>query len=100
METLIPIHELKVVGGNLALDFANTHSGPPGGAPDVESLGNYDDVLVWSRYVGLLDDREVATLRHVATGQQQSAQRTFARAIALRRDIFDVLDAIADGHDP
>jgi predicted RNA-binding Zn ribbon-like protein len=100
METLVPIHELKPVGGDLALDFANTQSGPPGGAPDVESLGDYEDLLDWSRYVGLVDDRDVAALRRLADGEPQEERRSFARAIALRRELFDVFDAIADAREP
>jgi predicted RNA-binding Zn ribbon-like protein len=100
METLVPIDELKVVGGNLALDFANTQSGPPGGRPDVESLGSYDDVLAWSRHVGAIDDAEFPSLRRVAVGRPENASRMFARAVALRREIFDVFQAIADRREP
>jgi predicted RNA-binding Zn ribbon-like protein len=100
MVTIIPIHDLKIVGGSIALDFANTQSGPPEGPPDIESLADYGDLLEWSRYVGLLDDHEVAALRRMADRQPQLAGRSFRRAIALRRDLFAVFEAIARGREP
>ena len=100
METLIPIHELKIVGGNVALDFANTESGPPDGTPDIESLASYDDLLAWGQYVGILQGEEVETLRRLADRQPEQARRSFGRAMALREQLFDVFGPIARGRPP
>ena len=44
---------LLIVGGNLALDFANTVD-DPGGPADFDHLGDADRCLAWARHFRLL----------------------------------------------
>ena len=45
------IGRMRIVGGNLALDFLNTRTGGP---IDDDILGEYGDLVAWSRHVGSL----------------------------------------------
>jgi predicted RNA-binding Zn ribbon-like protein len=56
MKTIVaraPLDDLRIVGGNLALDFVNTRSGPRGGPADTEWLSSYADFAAWSRRPGV-----------------------------------------------
>ena len=68
---------LLIVGGNLALDFANTVD-DPGGPADFDHLGDVERCRAWGRHRGLLEPstagpqaveervlRELRRLRHV-----------------------------------
>lgn len=51
METSVarfPLSDLRIVGGNLALDFANTRGGPRHGPATTEWLSSYEDFAAWS----------------------------------------------------
>lgn len=100
MVAIVPVDDLQVVGGNLALDFANTQSGPPGGEPDVEALAGYRDLVAWATRVGLVAPRDAeAILRHAAQ-HPRAAAAAFGRATALRERIHDLFAAVATGEGP
>ena len=96
----IPVDELPIVGGNLALDFANTHSGPPGGDPDVESLAGYEDLVAWALRVGEVGPPDADDLVRHARRHPRDADAAFERAAALRDRIFTTFASIADGAPP
>jgi predicted RNA-binding Zn ribbon-like protein len=98
MATLFDVDEIAVVGGNALLDLANTRSGPPGGAPDSESLHTYDDLLRWDRRIGTLDDAALVRLRAAAARHPRLAAAAFDRARALRDDAYAAFHALATGH--
>jgi predicted RNA-binding Zn ribbon-like protein len=95
MVTIIRVDELSIVGGNLALDFVNSRSGPPGGAPDVDALGSYGDLLTWAQRVAVLRADEADNLRRRALDDPAGAARSFARALGLRDSLFDTFAALA-----
>ena len=80
METFVDVGELKLVGGTAILDLANTQSGPPGGAPDIESLRDYGDLLRWAVRVEILDDAEAKRLARSAERRPAAAREAFERA--------------------
>jgi predicted RNA-binding Zn ribbon-like protein len=86
--------ELRLDGGHLALDFVNTVGGlrddPPD--PDDEALETYDDLVAWSRRVGLTPGG--GRLNRAAE------QRAVARAHELRALIYAIFRACADGREP
>ncbi|GAA0462233.1 hypothetical protein Ade02nite_28690 [Paractinoplanes deccanensis] len=90
MET---VTRMRLVGGNLALDFVNTRVGPPGAAPDDDVLTGYPELIAWGRYAGDLTDAEATALRHHARDDAAGAETTFLRALHTR----DYLDAIFQG---
>ena len=91
----IAVAELPLVGGNLALDFANTQSGPPGGEPDVESLSSYEDFVAWALRVGAVDPPAADALVRHARRQPGEADAAFERVTALRGLIYGLFVAIA-----
>jgi len=89
---LIAVDELSLVGGNLALDFANTQSGPPGGEPDVESLSSYEDFVAWAVRVGAVDLKASELARdacYLASGKPVVAQDTgFSNILPTGEGLF------------
>jgi predicted RNA-binding Zn ribbon-like protein len=90
----------KYVGGNAALDFANSLRGRDDGVPRGDHLGGYDDLLVWGEGAGLIERREARRLRSEAARRPREAAQTFGKAIALRETIYRIFRALADGHRP
>lgn len=85
-----------LVGGNAALDFANTLGGLRGAAT-TEYLGGYADLAAWAAQAGLLDRGTARSLRRAAEQKPPAAGRAFARALAGREAIYAVFSAVAAG---
>ena len=100
MVNRIAVGELSIVGGDLALDFANTQSGPPGGEPDVEALAGYEDLVAWALRVGVVGPPEADRLGRQARQHPRDAEAAFELAIALRNRIFTIFASIADNASP
>jgi predicted RNA-binding Zn ribbon-like protein len=99
METTVlrpPLNGLRIVGGNLALDFVNTRAGPRHGAVDTEWLSSYEDFAAWSRRIGLADPGATP----VDPAQRPAADAAFARVQACRDDMYETFLAFADGSAP
>ena len=96
----VPVGDLAIVGGNLALDFANTQSGPPGGEPDVESLGGPEDLVAWAARVGILDAAATDRLVRDARRHPAGAQAARERALDLRSRLYGLFLAVANGGRP
>jgi predicted RNA-binding Zn ribbon-like protein len=80
-----PIETFELVGGRPCLDFANS----VGDARNpVEKLRSYDDLLTFSRRVGLLDADAVQALAAEARRRPDDAERVLAEARVTRRAIF------------
>lgn len=93
-----PAHprELPIVGGHLALDFANTVDDPEGPARH-DHAATYDDLLRWSVRVAVLDEPHAARLRAAAEHRPGDALAAVRRGHELRDVLNDVFGAIADG---
>ena len=100
METPEHIRRQRIVGGNLALDLLNTQNGPAGGPPEDDALREYDDLVAWAQYVGMLAVPEVDYLVRRARHDPAAARATFDRAIATRRYLYDLFGAVARGERP
>lgn len=96
----IAVDELPIVGGNLALDFANTQSGPPGGQADIESLASYEDLVAWALRVGAVGPRDADDLVGQARRHPRDADAAFDQATALRDLIFKIFVSIAADEEP
>jgi predicted RNA-binding Zn ribbon-like protein len=103
METTVarsPLADLRVVGGNLALDFVNTRSGPRHGPADTEWLASYEDFATWSRQAGVgigIGDPDAGP---AAPAAGPAAVAAFARVQACRDDMYEIFLALADGCAP
>lgn len=91
---------MRLVGGNLALDFVNTRSGPPVGLPDDDVLTGYPALIAWSGYAGALTETEAAELSHLAGRDPDGAEAAFARALQTRDYLDEVFRPVAAGADP
>jgi predicted RNA-binding Zn ribbon-like protein len=100
METVEDVTRMRLVGGDLALDFVNTRAGPPVGAPDDDVLAGYPELLTWGVYVGMLTDAEAAALRRAARDDAGAGQAVFARVLLTRDYLDEIFRALAGGRRP
>ncbi|HVI46159.1 MAG TPA: CGNR zinc finger domain-containing protein [Chitinophaga sp.] len=90
MSTQKPIQTLRLDGGILCLDFANTVSNRMK-PENHDYLSGYKDLLVWSGHAGALSPKTINTLERLAKGYPQKAAAVFNRSIQLRELIVRVL---------
>jgi predicted RNA-binding Zn ribbon-like protein len=100
VETSDHISSLRIVGGNLALDFANTAEGTPEGKVEREHLLGYEDLAFWGRRVGLLSEADVERLQRKCRERPAEADSVLARAIGFRFHLYRLFRAVAEGDDP
>ena len=85
---------LSLVGGVLALDFANTTSGRETGAP-TEHLQHPVHVLDWARHAGAISAGTAERSRVAIAKDGQAAEKLLRHARELREAIFATGVAIA-----
>jgi predicted RNA-binding Zn ribbon-like protein len=90
---------LPLVGGNLALDFANTESGR-GSESHRNHLSDATNVLDWLNHVNALPAGATEWLRAEVSTRPALADELVARSIALRAAIHAVGAAIGRGGAP
>lgn len=90
------VHQLRLLGDRLCLDFANTvdprHSDHPR-----EFLTSYADLVAWAAHAGAIAVGDAARLLAEATHRPGEAARTFQFARTLRQALYGVFSAIAAG---
>jgi predicted RNA-binding Zn ribbon-like protein len=99
---VVTVSDLRIEGGDVALDFVNTVGGmrddPPD--PEYEALHSYADLVQWCLRVGLLSPQQARELLREAQRHPRRAQRTFADALALRELLYEVFRPLAEGEAP
>ena len=90
---------LKLLGGRLCLDFANTVDWRGSDEP-VEFLTSYSELVAWSQQVGVLPEHQAQLLQKEAAGRPLDAGAVLERAVALREAIYRILSAISHGYAP
>ena len=96
METSGHIERLRIVGGDLALDFVNTEDGDP----PVECLRGYGDLVAWGVRVGLFSAGEGGRLVAEASHRPEDAEAVYCDALRLRGALYGVFRAVAEGRVP
>jgi predicted RNA-binding Zn ribbon-like protein len=99
METIeprSPLSDLRIVGGNLALDFVNTRGGPRHGPAATEWLSSYEDFAAWASRVGVSDPSAPPG----ENAPRSAALAAFARVQACRDDMDEIFRALADSSVP
>lgn len=91
--------QFHLIGGNLALDFANTAGWHASDAPS-EWLTGYPSLVAWSWQAGLLTHEEAHHLMEVAAQHPVEASGALQRALALRETIYRIFAATAHGRPP
>jgi predicted RNA-binding Zn ribbon-like protein len=88
-----------LIGGALCLDFANTLNGHRKGRLH-EYLPGYRDLVIWSRKVEILTDREAEALLRRAERHPGAAAAALERARELRGTIYRIFAAPAYAESP
>jgi predicted RNA-binding Zn ribbon-like protein len=100
METLStdppPRRELPIVGGHLALDFANTVDDPLGPARH-DHASTYDDLVRWAVRARAVTDGHASRLLRTAASHAQDAAATIEQAQELRESLNEIFGGIAAG---
>jgi predicted RNA-binding Zn ribbon-like protein len=87
------------LGGNLALDFANT-AAHRDSERRREYLTSYAYLLAWCWHENLVSHEGVARFQQIATAIPSTADAALASALRLREAIFGVFSAYIDGETP
>jgi predicted RNA-binding Zn ribbon-like protein len=90
---------LRLLGGRLCLDFANTVDPRHGDHPH-EFLDGYADLMRWSAHVGALGDGEGERLLDRAQDNPAEADRVFQAARTLRERLYRIFSSVAAGAPP
>jgi predicted RNA-binding Zn ribbon-like protein len=98
-ETWEPIEHYDPVGGNLALDLANTASRLARPEPK-DKLHAYADVVVWGERTGLFGAKRAEALRTEAARRPARAKAALARTVELRETIYRIFSALGAGGEP
>ena len=81
----------KLIGGALCLDFVNTLSRRGNTADPGERLGDYQELLHWSRAAGLLGKAEARRLEHESAERPKVAAAVLAQSRVLREALARLL---------
>lgn len=100
METPAHIRRQRIVGGDLALDLINTENGPAFGLPEEDTLHDYDDVVAWAHYVGVLAESQADGLIRRARRHPAAARAVFEHALETRRSLYALFSAVAQRSRP
>ena len=90
---------LSLVGGVLALDFANTASGRGTGAP-VEHLQRPTHLLDWARHAGVTGAETVERALAAIAADEEAGERLLRHARELREAVYASGEAIANRRAP
>jgi predicted RNA-binding Zn ribbon-like protein len=91
--------DLRLVGGRLCLDFANT-ADRGAGDRSREYLVSYADLVAWSRHAGILTEREARRLLQEGDRHPGDASSAHRRAVALREVLYRIFSGIAAERPP
>jgi predicted RNA-binding Zn ribbon-like protein len=86
--------ELPIVGGHLALDFANTVDDPEG-PQRYDHAGSYPELVGWSARIGILQPDQSVVLLAAANDHPLVSAIAVRRAHALRHLLTDIFTDIA-----
>jgi predicted RNA-binding Zn ribbon-like protein len=93
------VRELPVVGGHLALDFANTVD-DPGGHEEFDHLPDYAGLLRWAHDREVLGEDQAAALAATARAHPRLAKAAVTQARSLRAAVNDTFGAVVQGAAP
>lgn len=100
METAPDVTRMRLIGGDLALDFINTRSGPPLGVPVDDVLTGYAELVAWCVHTGALDETGAGRATRLARKNPAAAAEVFAQALRLRDDLDAIFRALATARQP
>ena len=98
-ETVTKASTLKLLGGRICLNFANTADWHASDHP-VEFLTSYSELVLWSHHAGILTEQHTALLIKEASHRSKEASAVIKRSISLREAIYRIFSAISHGNMP
>jgi predicted RNA-binding Zn ribbon-like protein len=87
---------LFIIGGHLALDFANTVDDPEGPNRD-DHAGTYPELVAWSVQTGIVPPDQAEALLAFAEEHPRARSAALKRAHQLRRILIEIFTEIAVG---
>jgi len=90
---------LPLLGGALCLDFTNTLE-PWGAEQPTEFFTSYAALFAWAVHAGALAAEPAAALSTLAEAQPEDASAVLGEARSLRRAIYGLFSAAAQGRPP
>jgi len=100
METPQVIEEIRLKGGHLALDLANTRDTAPDGKPGFDRLLDYEHLLAWAIRASVLSTEAADAAAGRAALYPAESAAALRRIRALRSDIYEVFEAVALDKNP
>ena len=94
VETARTPRQLPIVGGHLALDFANTVDDPDG-LERYDNAGTYPELVGWSARIGILQPDHADELLETAEEHPRVASKALQRAHDLRLILNEIFSEIA-----
>jgi hypothetical protein len=85
---------LFIIGGHLALDFANTVDDPDGPSRH-DHAGTYPELVAGSARIGILRSDQAEALLSEAEDNPRARSEALKRAHVLRRTLIDIFTEIA-----
>jgi predicted RNA-binding Zn ribbon-like protein len=92
IESTTQAKTLRLIGGVLCLDFANTVEDYRSTHPQ-DHLTNYADLVAWSAHAAILTPQREQQLAQLAIQRPEDALHTFQRALALRGALHRLFSA-------
>jgi predicted RNA-binding Zn ribbon-like protein len=93
------VKDIKLIGGEVCLDFINTiHDRSLENSVDYLD-GGYAALLQWSEYAGVWDRKVILKLLSEHRIQHEKSH-VYQHAIRLRKNLFDIFSSIADHKKP
>lgn len=94
MRPPIPISELKILGGNTALDFVNTVGAWTNGL-ERDSFESARHVLDWAKRLAIIEASEARAFQRIVDAEPDIAAKLLREVRKLRLVVHAVFDAIA-----
>lgn len=98
---------MKLVGGDLCLDFVNTvggrvpeGGGSPGSRVLADKLAAYADLVAWSRHTGSMGEADARRLLRLADSRRREAEDVLGRALRFREALHRTLRSATLGVRP
>jgi predicted RNA-binding Zn ribbon-like protein len=86
---------LSLEGEELCLDFTNTVDWRKDNKRKKEWLNDFSDLILWSRHVGILEEKTAQALSLKALQQPDKAKQVYKKAIELREILFHLFSSLA-----